>query len=528
MNSVILQSLRLYCTGQQDDWPELLPSIMMAYRMTPATQSTQHSPFFLLFGREMRLPIDTSLTPKSTLSANFKTHLSNVLQNLEIARKIAAENIKNAQEKYKEQYDKRTEEPKYSPADRVWLYCTKVPVGMAPKLHKKCVGPYYIVYLGPHNTYKLRRCGDNKEVKVLVNATRLKPYFDPNERPTNPPPGYEHLTQPLNAEHIPDDDVQPHNIPNTQPDIDIHNKGKHPKNPKYKVKIKKSKPQEKKDQTEKVLQNESQQNQTQPKQQKDASTSDQDPKPDDTSNWQNQYSETTEAKPQKFPVDEIDKIIQSKRSNNILYYRIKWKDANKQSTWEYASTIPEVFIRKYHVHKTMSGRKRKRPLLKKNRFFDDLPPPFEERRKGEPVYVEGYSETYDLSNQKLIKHDPFSNSTVMSSVPFPISHRKQEIQPYLNKLFDCLQEINYDLWQSTIALCDDGTPEEAKMVRAVFTSNLNNPIESTYFKVFVQNSREPIWLPFNQAPLKYVRQFLYRIRAKIQQQGKIFQSNKNK
>ncbi|XP_053389855.1 protein NYNRIN-like [Mercenaria mercenaria] len=64
MNSVILQSLRLYCKGQQDDWPELLPSIMMAYRMTPATQSTQHSPFFLLFGREMRLPIDTALTPK--------------------------------------------------------------------------------------------------------------------------------------------------------------------------------------------------------------------------------------------------------------------------------------------------------------------------------------------------------------------------------------------------------------------------------------------------------------------------------
>ena len=305
--------------------------------------------------------------------------------------------------------------------------------------------------LGPHNTYKLRRCGDNKEVKVLVNATRLKPYFDPNERPTNPPPGYEHLTQPLNAEHIPDDDVQPHNIPNTQPDIDTHSKGKHPKNPKYKAKIKKSKPQEKKDQTEKALQNESQQNQTQPKQQKDASTSDQDPKPDDTSNWQNQYSETTEAKSQKFPVDEIDKIIQSKRSNNILYYRIKWKDANKQSTWEYARTIPEVFIHEYHVHKTMSGRKRKCPLLKKNRFFDDLPPPFEERRKGEPVYVVGYSETYDLSNQKLIKHDPFSNSTVMSSVPFPISHRKQEIQPYLNKPFDCLQEINYDLWQSTIA-----------------------------------------------------------------------------
>ncbi|XP_053402723.1 uncharacterized protein LOC128558011 [Mercenaria mercenaria] len=199
----------------------------MAYRMTPATQSTQHSPFFLLFGREMRLSIDTALTPKTTLSASFKTHLSQILHNLDIARKIAAENIKLAQDKYKEQYDKRSQEPKYKPADRVWLFCTKVPPGMAPKLHKKWVGPYYIVFTGPHNTYKLRRCSDNKEVKVLVNATRLKSYHDPESRPTNPPEGYEHLEEPLNAEELPTDD-------HTRTDTNTSNaqdKGKRPANP---------------------------------------------------------------------------------------------------------------------------------------------------------------------------------------------------------------------------------------------------------------------------------------------------------
>ena len=35
-NSYILQALRAYCKGQQDDWPELLPGIMMTYRSTPA------------------------------------------------------------------------------------------------------------------------------------------------------------------------------------------------------------------------------------------------------------------------------------------------------------------------------------------------------------------------------------------------------------------------------------------------------------------------------------------------------------
>ena len=139
-NSYILQALRAYCKGQQDDWPEILPGIMMAYGSTPATQSTQYSPFFMLYGREMRLPIDTELQPKDHLPQDYKVHLSRILLNLEVCRKIAGENIKGAQDKYKYQYDKRSKVPDYSPAKRVWLYCTKVPPGKAPKLHRKRVG----------------------------------------------------------------------------------------------------------------------------------------------------------------------------------------------------------------------------------------------------------------------------------------------------------------------------------------------------------------------------------------------------
>ncbi|VDI68472.1 Hypothetical predicted protein [Mytilus galloprovincialis] len=62
MNSVILQALRAYTRDQQDDWYDVLPGILMAYRATPATQSTDYSPFFLLYGREMTLPIDTAPT----------------------------------------------------------------------------------------------------------------------------------------------------------------------------------------------------------------------------------------------------------------------------------------------------------------------------------------------------------------------------------------------------------------------------------------------------------------------------------
>ena len=186
-NSYILQALRAYCKGQQDDWPEILPGIMMAYQSTPATQSTQYSPFFMLYGREMRLPIDTVLQPKNHLPQDYKVHLSRILQNLEVCRKLAGENIKAAQDKYKYHYDKRAKVPDYRPAQRVWLYCTKVPMGKAPKLHRKWVGPYYITVVGPNHTYRLWNVRTNAEVRSLVNAMRLKPYYDPEDRPTNPP-----------------------------------------------------------------------------------------------------------------------------------------------------------------------------------------------------------------------------------------------------------------------------------------------------------------------------------------------------
>ena len=71
-----------------------------------------------------------------------------------------------------------------------------------------------------------------------------------------------------------------------------------------------------------------------------------------------------------FSVEDIDKLLSSRRSNGILYYRVKWKHPGSGSTWEYASSIPQVIIREFHASRTMSGKKRRRPLKGKHKFFD--------------------------------------------------------------------------------------------------------------------------------------------------------------
>ena len=70
-----------------------------------------------------------------------------------------------------------------------------------------------------------------------------------------------------------------------------------------------------------------------------------------------------------FSVEDIDKLLSSRRSNGILYYRVKWKNPGSGSTWEYASSIPQVIIREFHASRTMSGKKRRRPLKGKHKFF---------------------------------------------------------------------------------------------------------------------------------------------------------------
>ena len=71
-----------------------------------------------------------------------------------------------------------------------------------------------------------------------------------------------------------------------------------------------------------------------------------------------------------FSVEDIDKLLSSRRSNGILYDRVKWKHPGSGSTWEYASSIPQVIIREFHASRTMSGNKRRRPLKGKHNFFE--------------------------------------------------------------------------------------------------------------------------------------------------------------
>ena len=80
-NGTLAEGLFMYVSTHQTDCDQHLPMILFAYRVSP-NATTRESPFYLLYGREPRLPIDVSLLmPSDNLSVSvlFRTTLPSTI-----------------------------------------------------------------------------------------------------------------------------------------------------------------------------------------------------------------------------------------------------------------------------------------------------------------------------------------------------------------------------------------------------------------------------------------------------------------
>ena len=102
----------------QDDWDDKLDAILFSYRISRQA-STKYSPYYLMFGRHPRLPIDVEYeapNPTENLESPdlveptaeaIEQALENLLSAKSDAKELASKNIKSAQEKQKEYYDRQ-------------------------------------------------------------------------------------------------------------------------------------------------------------------------------------------------------------------------------------------------------------------------------------------------------------------------------------------------------------------------------------------------------------------------------------
>lgn len=119
-NRTLMNMLATLPEAKKTNWKDHVATVTHAYNSTQH-DSTGVSPFFLMYGRQPRLPIDLFFghEPNNSSSDNYSTFVKHLRQRLSEAYKLAQDNIKKAQAQQKTNYDLRQRGAKVQPGDRV-------------------------------------------------------------------------------------------------------------------------------------------------------------------------------------------------------------------------------------------------------------------------------------------------------------------------------------------------------------------------------------------------------------------------
>ena len=158
---------------RSDDWDERLPFLLFAYRVS-AQESTKESPFYLLFGRNPRLPTETTLTqPASPYTVDLEDYKTLLVSNLKSAWAAAKASIESAQAKQKAYHDQKSKATTLKVGDRVLVFMPSETKGKNRKLCRPFHGPYRIVSLTDCNAEV--QLMDGKKESIFVSLHRLRP-----------------------------------------------------------------------------------------------------------------------------------------------------------------------------------------------------------------------------------------------------------------------------------------------------------------------------------------------------------------
>ena len=171
-NSTLINMLAKGVEGRAQDWDRILPYALFAYRSS-VQDSTRETPFYLLYGRDPRLPTQTALDqPRTEYLVDMDDYRTELVSNLSSAWKAANENVGIAQSKQKKYYDLHSKDPKYRVGDRVMVYMPKDVSGKTWKFARPYHGPFRVVSITPTNAEVQLIDGTDPSIFVAIDRLR--------------------------------------------------------------------------------------------------------------------------------------------------------------------------------------------------------------------------------------------------------------------------------------------------------------------------------------------------------------------
>ena len=199
VHSTMHAMLAMHSSMGRDNWAELLPMVQLAYN-TSFNATMHETPYFLMFGRQARLPVDVILgIPHVGPTTDTEKLAQNTRDNLQIAFELARRNLTERANKQAAQNAKLPQYPVFKPGQEVLVYRPhQESDGPNPKLLLPWRGPYTICSQLSPVVYRVKRKYDAREVSV--HLAHLKQY---HHRQTPPAPQFEQLAEYFLGKRIP-------------------------------------------------------------------------------------------------------------------------------------------------------------------------------------------------------------------------------------------------------------------------------------------------------------------------------------
>ncbi|PIK45095.1 hypothetical protein BSL78_18048 [Apostichopus japonicus] len=192
LNRSLINMVRSLPEEKKNKWPSLLPELMYIYNNTPHS-STGHTPFYLMFGREGRLPIDLTFglndNQTETSSSDW---VINHWRRLHDAHQLAEREMNKASQVQKHNFDKKAKAKQLCRGERVLLQRRDFKGRHKVKDHWYPTPFIVVEQIDPDiPVYKVRPESGSGDEKI-VHRNRLKPCtidFTTDEvaEPTNEP-----------------------------------------------------------------------------------------------------------------------------------------------------------------------------------------------------------------------------------------------------------------------------------------------------------------------------------------------------